>query len=334
MYKLRFKAWGLSKNLGASDVQDILNKLTTARVGNIQPSEELVIRGQRVSIAKAEHYLRRTVKDRSTLDRIKRLAAENRRLRTVVAFQRWASSHATLQPSINAPDDLQLPETIIQISRQYIAGGCEGIWARAGSAPKFFFSETSLEWITNLYSALSFFHQGYSKEAFAFLHDCFDRLKELLAEPTPGLFAQFYGILIWFPSDIGKQLLTYAAQMAAVTLPANHPLNLALNRLSRVGIDKVREYAEAIISSHMQIMGQWFQDCDLNMLDFNHSFYNHMLMLGLSSVEATEAWQLRVTESAQLTGCLQLVLRAKLSLAWTQFWAGKKEQVSAEVKPP
>lgn len=296
----------------ASHIPTILHELATT-----EPSADhadLVIRGQRVAVKKVEQYFRR--RQYSGLDRTNKLAT-HKRLEHMVHHP-----PLTLLTRIDPSEDLRLPEAIIKISHQYIAGGCEGIWALDVTTATFAASEETIDWVDKMNAVTNYLREGRHKKAFASMDICFDRFKLLLMSPTPSLFLQIYTILVWLPFDIGSRFLRYAAEMAKIMLPANHPLSLAWTELNRAGIEKVLEHAWLILGSHLQILGEWFQDADMEMIDLNHTVYN---TLSPSDVEATDLWQRTIVKSV---GWVEILQRCRLCLMWVLYRSKNYGQVS------
>jgi hypothetical protein len=312
MYKTRFKTWGLTKNLVASHLPSIIQEMATMERN--EDRTDLVIRGQRVALKKVEYYLKR--RDHFTLDRKRKLAAQEQKSQMIDPH-----SLAPIR-RIDPSDDLRLPEVIIKISHQYVAGGYEGIWARNATTAKFSASAEVIDWLDKLNAVTNGLNEGRHEKAFAILHTCFDRFKLLLIDPTPSLFLQLYTALVWLPFDVGLRLLRYAAEMAKIMLPANHPLTLAWTELNRAGIKKVMEHAWLILGSHLQILGEWFHDSDMEMIDLNHTVYN---TLSPSAVEATELWQRTIVKQV---GWVEILQRCRLCLMWVLYRSKNYDQVS------
>jgi hypothetical protein len=311
MYKTRLKIWGLTKNLAASDVPDILHTLATT--GKDEYPTDLVIRGQKVALAKVKHYLKRTPRDRAILDSRRMHASQKQRPRAV----------EPLLHRMDPPDDLRLPESIIQISARFIAGGVEGIWAQNVATPKFSASTSIIDWLDKMYGVMSYLRQKHNIQAFADLNTCFDRFKLLLVEPTPTLFVQLYYIIIWLPSDIGQRLLEYAAQMSTIVLPVNHPLRLVWTILHRAGIKRVVEHAWMILNSHLLVLAEWFQDYTMELIDV----YHHTDDRGPGTVESTEPWQMRKVRPLPWAEYLP---RCQLCLTWVLYRSKNYDQVSVK----
>jgi hypothetical protein len=301
----------------------MLHKLATTETG-ANATTELVIRGQKVSQAKVERFLKRTVRDRSALGKADRFVVAKGRCRTA----RPLSPIPTLPTRISLPDHLRLPEELIQISNQYIAGGCEGIWA-PGRSTGIFASEAIIDWNCKIYAAIVFIQKGQWKEAFAMLNTCFDRFKVLLADPMPGFFTQLYIVTIWLPPEIGERLLGYAAQMSTILLPANHPLSIAFNKLHEAGFHNLIEHAWVIIRSHLHMGGQRFLGHKMDMFEFNPTIESHITATGSDMVHTTDP---SIATHMKRAGWTEVFLRSELCITWVLFHSKNYDQVSVQSK--
>jgi hypothetical protein len=319
MYKSHFTSWGISKNLTARNVPTMLHKLATTD----NPKKDLVIQGQKVPQAKVERFLKRTLNDRAALSRVKKLAALERKSRLVAR----ADPIPTLPTSIDLPDHLRLPEAVIHISHQFIAGGCEGIWAQ-NKTTRCVASPATIDWNCKTFAAVALTQRGEWEQAFDVLNNCFDQFKILLAAPTPGLFSDLYILLIGLPRDIATKLLEYAAQFSRIVLPGNHPLSLALTKLNQAGIDKVHEHAWVILSSHLRIGEEWFRDGEMEIFDPSETVASYMTNIGSDSVGATEAY---LKHHIRRVDCAEVILRSELWITRLLYQSKNYNQVSKKL---
>jgi hypothetical protein len=339
-YKTRFKTWGLVKNLGASYVPEMVQELVNAKTPAETDEEPtaLVIRGHEFNPAKVERYLKRNRDFRSAVGRLKTLAPKaqrlrsNQGLRTIEQLQHRLSSSNALSPRIESPDDVRLPEAVIHISSQFVAGSCESIWAGGGAASNFFYSAAIIDWFDNIVSATTLTQRGFYKQAFDLVNICLDQFKYLLINPTPTLFIGVYVAVLWLPPDIAQRFLSYAAQLSTIVLPENHPLRLIWAKLSRAGVKQVSRHSWLILRSHLQILEERFPDSEKVTLELNNLVCNHLNALHLGLPDAIETWQREIIRRSELSGCTESVLQSKLSLAWAFCLSGNHDEVCIKLE--
>lgn len=296
-------------------------------------STALVVRGRKFTPAKVKRYLQRSKDFRSTVGRIESSAGRlqrlhtNQRLRNLEQFRYRLSSGNAMLPRIDPPDDVRLPEAVIHVSYQFIAGSCESIWLESSATSDLFYSAAIIDWSDNITLSTHLIQQGCYKQAFDVVNVCLDQFKNLLINPTPTLFMGIYVAIIWLPPEISQRLLSYAAHLSAIVLPENHPLRLILTGLSRAGVEQVTKHSWLIMRSHLRILEELFPESEKIMLELNNLLSNYLNALNVGPPNAVEIWQREIIQRSELSGFTESVLQSKLSLAWTFCLSGNHDQV-------
>lgn len=314
MYKVRFKSWGLNKNLTVRDATDILRNLATMETSK-RPTD-LVIRGLKVSQKRANHYLQRSTKARAALTKVRKLTPQNNREGMV--------DPAFVLNRIDPPDDLRLPEAVIHGSYQFIANGCEEIRIRDVRAPVTSASASTVNWVYQTYTVMNFLQRRDYIQAFLALNTCFDQLRTILIDPPPALFLHLYYMIICLPPEIGRRLLGYVTQMSNITLCTNHPLSLALAALHRAGIKNALKHSWIILDSHLRMLEKWFLDYEMEMLEV----YSPQDDIGSDAVRWGKSY--RATRSITRLGWVEFRLECEPCLTWALSLSENIEKVSAE----
>lgn len=161
-----------------------------------------------------------------------------------------ARIHARLAP----PDIFRLPEECIQLTQGLAFGLTDaGRWT-GGADMGASGSPVSYQWAGRVMLAEQFLDLAKYKRAFNILNTSFDQFADLLNSPDPGLLQATYLIALQLNDEIGQRFLTFAAQMAAIKMPPNHPFRLILTRLQSAGIQQLQQHAHSILEAHLSAL--------------------------------------------------------------------------------
>jgi hypothetical protein len=219
--------------------------------------------------------------------------------------------------SMSLPSDLALPFEVVQLSRQFITGRCQdGSWCPDGTRPVFTPSQEANQWLINVHDSAELVKHGLFQHAFKYLDLTFDHLTRLLHDPDPTLFVYIYCMLAELPENISQRLSQYAAEMAAIILPANHPMNLILTKLSKADSRQLLDHGLTILSSYFYILQEYFDKQEIAMLGFTKLFYKLLFLTKLIDYDTEQSKQREIAGNIQsLHHCTTEVLHTELALA-------------------
>jgi hypothetical protein len=308
MYKNHFAQWGLRKNITARDLPELVHQV---RIGATKDSTALAVRGRRIPLPKAGRYLKR----HGAVHHI------SQNITPPPQTGKTPGPDPVPTPRLlNLPTDLRFPDEISHLLFQFVAGSCEGgKWCPDSATTSVFFaSGKTSAWVCETVSGSALIQEGHYKRAFKILDDSFDQLKALLREPDPALFIYLYFATLQLPENISQRMRAYAAEMSAITLPANHPMNLVWSRLSRMGNRQMQNHAWNILQPYFQVLVDRFRYCEYGILMFSSTFTSMMAQLSFLDAEATKSKLSRIAHGLELLGGYEDdVLFTKLSIVDT-----------------
>lgn len=187
MYKTRIKRWKLIKNLTAINVSTVLQDLED-RADAPGTSSTVLIRGRAIDVRKLENHKKRPPKTRA-----------------VVGLGAASSGKGVARPRLPArpgyvvtpapgrfksPDIFNLPEEIILLTGQLVAGSRDGrLWATDQDDQLIFSSDTLVNWEHQFGMGGSLMFTGRYKHAFKVFDSAFAMLGPL----------RVYTLLGWMP---------------------------------------------------------------------------------------------------------------------------------------
>jgi hypothetical protein len=313
MYKSRIEQWGLRKSLTARDVPELLQQ----RKARNSTTTFIVVRGRQVPTKRVDQYLRRNP----------HMALANQNI-ICTDERRFISAPR----SISLPGDMKWSDEIIQLLGQFIAGSCQGgSWCPDGITPTFFASQNTSTWLRDMHFAGTLLDKKLFRHAFACLDVAFDRLKRLLRDPDPTFFLYVYQTLANLPDIIRQRLTAYATEMAAILLPANHPINHICLKLNQAdSLQQFLNYRSMIFYSYFDLLTRSFNYHELNFLNFSRTFYHIMYgnqVLDLNAGISKNMDIIRVQKA--LGGTEDDILQTKLSSSLMLMDGGNDEAAEA-----
>lgn len=114
--------------------------------------------------------------------------------------------------------------------------------------------------------------------------------------------------------DIGQRLLSYVAEMSRTKLSAHHPLAFTMERLSRAGVDQLRNYAWTILISYVETLERQFGKSQKNLPFVVYWLINDAFLDGLVGADECEARINSVIAQCQSLGQRTDILQAQTIL--------------------
>ncbi|ORY70243.1 Clr5 domain-containing protein [Pseudomassariella vexata] len=304
MYKYRVAKWGLTKYVKTAQVDEALRQ-----------EDQSIQSGHSASRAELPKP---------------RLAA--RKDRNIVLIDTGSSSLASHHPTprrIESPDSIKMAEEMVQISRQLVCGCLDsGNWT-FDTTKTTMRSNLEQKWLYGMRSARMLFHLGSFTPAFYLYDACFDQYPRLMTSPNPGLFIYAYAATLWLPPVVAQRFLEYAAEMAAIRLPANHPFNLAWSRLKRAGLQQIKAHALHVLQSYWKAIEDQLGTQNLGLLRLAVELSDELTFLGLMDVEKPKKTLRSIAFQQELVNDGNAAQWTKLSLAHTLRHNGRLDEAEA-----
>jgi hypothetical protein len=303
MYKSRLEKWGIKKNITARDMPQLVQQIT--KETSKDTSTALVIGGRQLPPGRVKHYLKRT-------RGVPLVLGGNTKAENMSCVKRPA-----LAPRLmTLPDEMRLPDEVIQLSRQFVAGCCEGgIWCPDGIKPVFLPTRKVNLWLNAAMSAGCLIEDGHYSLAFKDLDMLFGELQELLLNPDPVLFVHMFFLMLYLPESIGQRLCAYSAEMSSILLPSSHPINLIWSRLSQASRRQLWDHGWTISRSYFEILRGQFGQNESEMLGFCRLFYVLASKLDFVDLGRLETRQAELVKVFERLGLTNQVLHTKGALA-------------------
>jgi hypothetical protein len=315
MYKSRIEHWGLRKSLTVRDVPELLQQVQQRRTKG--STAMIVVRGREVPSTRVERYLKRN---------------------PYIAFSSQEKTLPTDEPFVSAPtsfhlpDDMRWSDEIIRLLGQFVAGSCEGgSWCPDGIAPVFLAGQKTLTWLNDTNYSHSLLKMERFDQAFTCLDVAFDRLTHLIRDPDPTFFLYIYHTLIELPEIIRRRMTSYAAEMAAIVLPANHPLVHIFLKLSQGGSkQQLLDHGSAIFRSYFNLLERSFNSREPSFVNFARIFYNISFANQFFELGTAMSKQRDIVEVLEIWGGRKVeILHTKLSSIQMLFGSGRLEAAEA-----
>ncbi|KAF7515379.1 hypothetical protein G7054_g14600 [Neopestalotiopsis clavispora] len=236
---------------------------------------------------------------------------------------------ASFTKRLSTPDDFQLPEEVIVLSRQFGHGLLEmGHWTDGKTIGN---PESNHWWGGNLIAS-QFMDMGKFKQAFTALNTQFDTFAALLEKPDPGLIQGAYLVALQLDHRIGGKFLSFAAEMAAVKLPARHPLRILLTKLRDAGTMQLRRHALQILEMYVGTLENQLGPSNPGVMLLYENIYDTldflstekgMNMVGEGIIQGRQIAQIERLDAAGLMAEAQ---SARLALCFTYWRVDKLEE--------
>ncbi|KAI1083227.1 Clr5 domain-containing protein [Whalleya microplaca] len=259
MYKIRFKKWGVHKNLRAEQVGKLL--VQQGRRAAVGKTSVAFVHGRRIDRDRLHAYLQRVSPARrreleSVLSGYQE-PGENRIDWDIVC--RTPSPEPSpppyLPPHLDAPDDLRLPEECMRIVHNYVYGAVDNALWQITPNRELVFPARARTWLDPVSCARQLLLTGYTKEGFRMLRISFDHYRDVIHRQEPSLLIETclgLGALLQTGPGLPEALINYACEMARIVLGPMHPLNLILSRMKRAGPSGVAPYAAIVMQSYIR----------------------------------------------------------------------------------
>ncbi|KAI0013340.1 Clr5 domain-containing protein [Xylariaceae sp. FL0662B] len=273
MYKIRFKKWGVHKNLRPEQVGKLLIQ-QDRRAAAGKPSVAFV-HGRKIDRDRLHAYLQRvSPARRKELESI--LAGrqqEEEEEESGADAIKWDIACRTpspepeptttiLPPHLDAPDDLRLPEECMHIVHSYVDGAVDASIWRVTPERELVLPARARTWLDPVSCARQLLLTGFTKEGFQMLRISFDHYRDVMHRQDPSLLIETclgLGALLQTGPGLPEALINYACEMSRIVLGPRHPLNLLLSRMKCVGPGGVAPYAAIVMQSYIAAMqrGSW-----------------------------------------------------------------------------
>ncbi|KAH6645464.1 hypothetical protein BKA67DRAFT_113182 [Truncatella angustata] len=223
---------------------------------------------------------------------------------------------------LSTPEVLRLPEEVIQLSFRLGTGLIDlGLWNSRTEME----NPESNKWWGRMILSSQFFDLKKYKQAFETLNTEFDRFASLLEHPDPGLLQGAYLAVLQLDPQVARRFLEFAAEMAAIKLPALHPLRILLSRLNQTDMQELRHYAHQILESYLAALETKLGPSNSGVLVLYENLYDTLDFLshekGLHFVDpgAIHQRQLFQIQKLEALGLIPEAQSARIALAFA-FW--------------
>ncbi|KAI0136158.1 Clr5 domain-containing protein [Xylariales sp. AK1849] len=228
----------------------------------------------------------------------------------------------SVQHRLSTPETFRLPEEVIQLSQQLGSGLIDlGFWTGKGT----FGNPESNRWWGRVILSTQFLDLGKYKKAFNILNSSFDHFALLLDNPDPGLLQGAYLVVLQLDTQLAQRFLTFAAEMAAIKLPAKHPLRILLLKLKGVGTQQLRQYAHQILESYLAGLETQLGPSNSGVLLLYENLYDtldflsHERRMNFVDSQTIQGRQRRQIERLESLGQIAEAQSARLALSYT-YW--------------
>jgi tetratricopeptide (TPR) repeat protein len=238
MYKDRFKKWDLSKNLRDQDAHTIV--AAKRQRDALGKESEFYTGNRKIDVARAHQHLRRK---RCRLLKSAVMAAA---VATEQRKQALRVRITTPPPQLRGPDDVQVPEEILWIIREYVDESLQrGVWVTDGQSGRLVNSQRSEEPV-NIPDFQALYQLGYAQLA---ANDCsgsrllnlaFSMIGNLLDHQTPSLIPRliFTALDRWnldkpLWQDLRRLLWKYLERLSDAMLGSTHLLSRLWKAMGR-----------------------------------------------------------------------------------------------------
>ncbi|ETS85565.1 hypothetical protein PFICI_03590 [Pestalotiopsis fici W106-1] len=245
------------------------------------------------------------------------------------ARMRLNPNASSIYKRLNTPDDFRLPEEVILLSQQFGFGLLEqGHWADS----KTIGNPESNQWWGRTLLASQFLDLGKYKQAFKTLNQSFEHFSTLLEKPDLALIQGAYLVALQLDHRIGGKFLSYAAEMAAVKLPARHPLRIILSKLRDAGTLQLRRHALQILEMYNETLEAQLGPSNSAVLLLYENMYDtldflstekEMNMVGEGIIEGRQLGQIERLDAAGLMAEAQ---STRLALSFTYWRVDRVEE--------
>jgi len=224
MYKNKITQWGLDKNNKENEVRALVRKTTQrAAVGKKSVAR---IRGRVLDPEEIQRYLKRK---RHSME-----FAQEQSASTPPGLECFTPSEIPASP--RSPEVFSVTEHIFILIRDYVAGSfqsgtwiCEDLQSSCRSTKKCYAAEAALG---NLYCCVQLagglFESASSEEGLRMLVAAVAGIKDILMAEAPEVFIDLFALILHLKSrrrpEIALRILGQFSDMAAIVLPAKHPI--------------------------------------------------------------------------------------------------------------
>lgn len=239
MYKARFKAWGLTKNLRSHEAMQLK---TMAREG--EAAKLPTIRGRQIGSKRFKrhlHYVQSSVATGPPLHRR-------------VAFR----VSSPLSGRVRSPDPYRSTESCIEAVMNFTRNRFETqSWDLSGHQ-YVFDADAANSWWLDVEFAIVILEKGRDQDkAFALLRAGFARYDSVVLDQNPTLILAVFWLMLRLSgmgTDLAEMLLHYVADMSAVKLGSNHPIARLWATLDGMGFEETRRMADSICLSYFDMI--------------------------------------------------------------------------------
>ena len=259
----------VDKNMKARDAIEIVRQQKArAAMGK---SSVVYVRGRRVEPSKMQQYLHRVseaVANEILLNTSDETVAEyspysaNARVIVRTPSPEVNSPRSPVMPQrLDDPMDLRLPHECMQILTSHLSGGYEsGRWKLN---PEIGGPDTinSCAWLGHLNTARDMISNNRTKQGFHLLSICLEQYKLHLLHPDADFWVITYAAIIGLSQNdpkLSDMFIAYAARLATIVLPPDHPFSLLWSRLSKLGARGIREHAPALLKAIIDTNNRYF----------------------------------------------------------------------------
>ncbi|KAH8673287.1 Clr5 domain-containing protein [Xylariales sp. PMI_506] len=236
MYKVRFKAWGVTKYLKAQDANHLRARATTGELASLP-----VIRGREVGSMKLKRHLNQA-----------QVKAE---IDARVRFFHALSGNSATFHSLELPDYLKHAHVGVRAIQIYTQSRFDGkLWNLTGREYDFNI-DTASSWWTDMELAIEVLPHD-PRRAFLLFEVCFERYDALISHQDPSLILATL-ILLSAPSmhdDIADSLIRYIASLSSIRLGVTHPFTRIWGQFHAMGLMQTRRAIPTILRAYLDVI--------------------------------------------------------------------------------
>ncbi|OTA98171.1 hypothetical protein M426DRAFT_17686 [Hypoxylon sp. CI-4A] len=276
MYKARFQKWGIEKKIKAEEAVEIFRQ-QTARAAAGKPTVAY-IRGRRIDPDRLQRYRYRAAplisKKIMRAEKGSEEDASAARMSQVVCrtpspspSPETTDSNLSISPVIEEPTELRVPHECMQILRNFINGAFDsGMWQMQTEGERAEMNG-AFTWQHYVASSQGLIRHGRVKEGFSLLGICFDQYKQQLQRPDSMFWLATYKCVMVLASQndkLGGAFIDYASKLTSLLLPPGHPFNQLWSRVLLTGLGGIKDHAEAIFESYLDMWGRHVNSRETN----------------------------------------------------------------------
>ncbi|KAK1976421.1 Clr5 domain-containing protein [Colletotrichum cereale] len=229
MFKTRIKSWGLDKKLKEVEVLRILQlKRERDAVGK---KSRFSIRDQEVDWERLEHYLSR----RPDLRNKSRGSVRDAIAARLDVICRTPSPGPCISALLDGPPEVQLPDEILRIFRNYVWGAWESVWTLQGNDLYGYDRECGRGRVNKMYgdlgNARTLLKRNKMQAAFRIINQSLDSLGRVIKDQEPEILYMLSYRILRLDHEIAEPLIVFISEMHTAVLGPRHPLSLVWDRL-------------------------------------------------------------------------------------------------------